>query len=200
MDIAESHLGECNLDCYEYYGDSSEWVCHYECSVDFIDDYENCPCQKGCPNGCPCDQYKECLREDQELSVLVLQHGGGDNKLDPFIIDFYGNVNTDTDFSFEENTDINGACSVIYREKAYIFGGVFNPRQVSICNSPFMIEIVFIYIHRSVMFVHVSCIEMFKLFQSIFDMDRLNSGVIIHSSRCSSETSSYSIFLVFEST
>ena len=30
------------------------------------------------------------------------------------------------------------------------------------------------------MFVDVTCIETFKLFQSIFDMDRLNSEIIIH--------------------
>ena len=82
--------------------------------------------------GCPvCDAYICPLDEIEDSSVLVLQHGGGDNKLEPFIIDFYGNVNTDTDFSFEDKTDLNGACSVFYRERAYIFGGVFNSRQVS---------------------------------------------------------------------
>ena len=113
------------------------------CSEDFLEDHKNCPCQKECNSGCPCDDYDCRISDFEESSVLVLQHGGGDNKLDPFVIDFYGNVNTDTDFSFEETTDINGACSVVYREKAYIFGGVFHPRQVSIRKSPLSMKIPF---------------------------------------------------------
>lgn len=90
------------------------------CSEDFLDDHENCPCQKECHIGCPCDDYDCWIADFEETSVLVLQHGGGDNKLDPFVIDFYGNVNTNTDNSFEKNTDINEACTVVYRQKLFI--------------------------------------------------------------------------------
>ena len=51
--------------------------------------------------------------------------------MDPFVIDFNGSVNKDVTFRFEDNTDVYAACSVLYREKWYVFGGNYQPRQVS---------------------------------------------------------------------
>ena len=131
-------------------------------------------------DGCPCDDYDCQIADIEESSVLVLQHGGGDNKLDPFIIDYYGNVKSEIDFSFDENTDLNGACSVNYRDRAYVFGGLFQPRQVII-----VYRYVVLYLSlnsantgaflnrilRSVMFVVVSFIKTFKPFHLISHMD-----------------------------
>ena len=121
--------GECTLDCYATQPFDPD--CILDCSNSFVGDHDNCPCQTGCPKGCPCENY-DCQIDDStdDYSVLVLQHGGGNNKLDPFVIDFNGSVNKEVTFRFEDNTDVYAACSVLYREKWYVFGGNYQPRQV----------------------------------------------------------------------
>ena len=65
---------------------------------------------------------------------MVFQHDGGNGKLVPLVIDVdFEEFNTITNFRFDDNTDLNGACSVYYRERFYIFGGRHQPRQVRIC-------------------------------------------------------------------
>ena len=133
LEYLERDLSWCTLNCYET--NEPLFECYYYCSTIFIEDHDRCPCQKGCSNGCPCEdfdyEHDHCWPYEKDLpSVLVLQHGGSDNKLNPFVIDYYGQVNTEIDFSFEERTDLNGACSVNYRDRAYVFGGLFQPRQV----------------------------------------------------------------------
>ena len=132
LDDLQAVYGQCTLDCYPPVGAPDDIAtCVVGCSDAFIDDHNNCPCQAGCPEGCPCDDY-DCQIDDStdDYSVLVLQHGGGNNKLDPFVIDFNGSVNKEVTFRFEDNTDVYAACSVLYRERWYVFGGNYQPRQV----------------------------------------------------------------------
>ena len=88
------------------------------------------------------------------------------NKLDPFLMDFNGNVEDDVTFKYEENTDLNGACTVLYYDKAWIFGGVNLPRQV-INNE---------YIH-----FHISYANCWHKWQYYFQMSHLR-GCELHRS------------------
>ena len=136
LDDLQAVYGQCTLDCYAA-GGPDVGTCVVGCADDFVDDHENCPCQAGCEDGCPCANY-DCQIDDStdDYSVLVLQHAGGNNKMDPFVIDFNGNVNKEVTFRFEDNTDVYAACSVLYRERWYVFGGNYQPRQVSSYSSP----------------------------------------------------------------
>ena len=138
LDDLQDVYGQCTLDCYAA-GGPDVGTCVVACSDTFIDDHTNCPCQAGCPEGCPCGNY-DCQIDDStdDYSVLVLQHAGGNNKMDPFVIDFNGSVNKDVTFRFEDNTDVYAACSVLYRERWYVFGGNYQPRQVSSNSDPFI--------------------------------------------------------------
>ena len=138
LEDLQNVYGECTFDCYAT--QPFDPNCILACSDDFIDDHDNCPCQAGCSDGCPCANY-DCEIDDStdDYSVLVLQHGGSNNKLDPFVIDFNGSVNKDVTFRFEDNTDVYAACSVLYRERWYVFGGNYQPRQVSSNTNPYII-------------------------------------------------------------
>lgn len=124
-------VAQCNLDCQ----DLNENSCYLKCSENFIANHNNCPCQKDCSDGCPCEKY-DCWidNSEEDLNVMVFQHDGGNGKLVPLVIDVdFEEFNTITNFRFDDNTDLNGACSVYYRERFYIFGGRHQPRQVRIC-------------------------------------------------------------------
>ena len=124
-------LGECWLDCYVLGDSDLIEQCIFDCSNAFYVNFENCPCQSGCLDGCPCENYY-CEIEDKrdESAVLVLQHGNDNKKLKPFVIDFNGFIDSNTIFSFEDDSDINGACTVNYKGSSFIFGGLNQPTQV----------------------------------------------------------------------
>ena len=42
-----------------------------------------------------------------------------------------GSETRDLDFKFEENTDVDGGCAALFKDKMMYFGGVYNKRQVS---------------------------------------------------------------------
>ena len=127
----QSVYADCTFDCYATEDFDSD--CILKCSDDFVGDHGNCPCQPGCPDGCPCPDYT-CEIDDStdDFSVLVLQHGGSNiaYALDPFVLDFDGNMNSNVRFTFEDNTDLFASCSVLYDDKWYVFGGQYQPRQV----------------------------------------------------------------------
>ena len=80
--------------------------------------------QIACIDTCPC--------HEEQTFVFVQQHAGGSSKLEPLTLDFNGNVNDDIIFEYEENTDLNGACSLVQRNEIWVVGGVNDPRQVRI--------------------------------------------------------------------
>lgn len=87
---------------------------------------------KNCHYGCPCpDGAWKCPTEEVlDANVLVLQHDGNNGKLDPFIIDFNGNINNDIHINFEDETDLSGSCTAVLNGESFVFGGVTQNRQV----------------------------------------------------------------------
>ena len=113
----------------EYYACLGECVppgpeCLSNCNRIYDENFNNCPCQQNCPDGCPCPNF-ECT---DPRAVLVLNSYYGPNV--PVLIDAEGRFDTNLVTQFGEETQVHGSCSVTYRNKFYIFGGQFQKRQI----------------------------------------------------------------------
>ena len=104
---------------------SNDFECIATCTRDFDRNLLDCPCRQNCPNGCPCDNYK-CAPD----SVLILNTYLPGNV--PVITDASGRVDTNTGFTFGENTSVFEVCSVTFQNEFYIYGGKGSfARQIS---------------------------------------------------------------------
>ena len=65
----------------------------------------------------------------QNSTVLVLSKYAQSWK-NPLVIDVSGVEHTEIDFGYGHDTDLYLSCSVQYQDTFYIFGGLFEPRQV----------------------------------------------------------------------
>ena len=95
----------CILDC-----PSADLICVATCARDFQQNIEVCPCQSGCPNGCPCENYT-C----GSGKILILR---GIEK--PVLTNTGGLV--DYNFIFGGTNSWHG-CSLTWRDEHFIFGG-----------------------------------------------------------------------------
>ena len=66
----ENKLFECLRDC-----ERSDAVCASDCNRKYVENFENCPCQANCQNGCPCSDY-DC----NYSAIFVLNTFDPDNK------------------------------------------------------------------------------------------------------------------------
>ena len=90
-----------------------------------LDPYKKCPCQIGCPNGCPCPEYECSPRTD----VLVLSTYT--RKHLPLITNAQGRKDYDIDFQYGDGTEVISSCSLTWQGEFYVFGGSSKRRQIS---------------------------------------------------------------------
>lgn len=122
-------------------------LCISECTRLYDDDFDNCPCQDGCQNGCPCPVY-ECGQEattslettsttTEALSlstttmsttsastltpVLILNTEERTNS--PLLTDINGGETKLPNFSMGDDTSVYGSCSLTWQNDMYIIGG-----------------------------------------------------------------------------
>ena len=99
-------------------------MCVGVCSRDYQHKKEQCPCQSGCPDGCPCPDY-ECP-DNSRKAVLVLNTYLSYNT--PQIINGAGENFTVT---YGRNTEVEHSCSITWRGEFYVFGGSTHTTQIS---------------------------------------------------------------------
>ena len=119
----------CILDC-----DTADVLCVAACARDFDSNVLECPCNKNCLHGCPCDNYDCPLTTTQStttthltlttvapgLAVLILNTFNGNV---PVITDASGQFHSLSRFTFDENTSVWRSCSITFRNHFYIYGG-----------------------------------------------------------------------------
>ena len=135
---------ECLFNCP--HGDT---VCVAKCSRDFNSNLLQCPCQPGCPDGCPCPEY-QCPSTTTPVTtttstttslntttavptytaVLILNTQRF-APTPPVITDSAGRDEKDFDFSMGENTQVWGSCSMTFKNQHFVFGGETETKQIS---------------------------------------------------------------------
>ena len=137
---------------------TGDLTCNSNCLRDYTSNLELCPCQPGCPNGCPCDIYqcpetttavtstttaatttssttsttttRTTKAPSQATEVLVLNtRKNADNV--PIITNAAGRQDTNFEFVFGEGTQVYLSCSMTWKNDLYVFGGNPNKRQIS---------------------------------------------------------------------
>ena len=99
------------------------------CELHFNEQVKQCPCNDGCPTGCPCPNY-DCDGGDVDFdfdSILIL------HEKNALLIDFDGKT---LDMGWQTDNDVSatGYCSTLFENNYYIFGQVlqfliFNSRK-----------------------------------------------------------------------
>ena len=69
----EEAAGEGLLACYDTCDGPDDSICMSTCLRQYDQTMNNCPCNGGCPNGCPCPTY-QCPGDNLD-SVLILRKG-----------------------------------------------------------------------------------------------------------------------------
>ena len=80
-----------------------------------------CSCDRGIGSNCTSEWILVLITQNPyggEIPVPLIMNGKGDSK--------------EIGFSFEDNTQVHGSCSVVWQGSMYIFGGLFLQRQISI--------------------------------------------------------------------
>lgn len=129
--ILEDEYAACTLAC-----SIGDLLCVGQCSRQFNENLELCPCQSQCPHGCPCPEF-ECLVTTTSAasttslpllprtSVLILSTHPSSLKL-PVITNASGKEEypvKDFYFLFGENTNVFESCSLTWHGEFYVFGG-----------------------------------------------------------------------------
>ena len=135
---------ECLFNCT--HGDT---VCVANCSRDFNSNLLQCPCQPGCPDGCPCPEY-QCPSTTTPVittttatttslttttaaptytTILILNTFQTANV--PVLTNSAGRDDKDFDFSMGENTEVYESCSMNFKNQHFVFGGDSERKQIS---------------------------------------------------------------------
>ena len=85
-----------------------------------------CPCQSGCPNGCPCPEYT-CPATTTD--ILVLSTYKSQNV--PIITNGSGKDERNFSFVLEQGTEVYHSCSLTWENRHFIFGGNNEKTQIS---------------------------------------------------------------------
>ena len=132
----------CIVDC-----PAADFTCHGICACDYQQNIEQCPCQAGCPDGCPCPIYQCSMTTSSpsmttikpttspRTSVLVLNTFYESNV--PAITNVDGKDEraiTDFMFMFDKSTEVFFSCSLTWRGEFIIFGGDDETKQVAKLN------------------------------------------------------------------
>ena len=124
---------------------TGDFTCNANCFREYTSNLEFCPCQSGCPNGCPCNVY-QCPETTTAPSntttasttstitkaplpateVLVL------HRRSSIITNAAGRQDTNFDFVFD-GTEVDNSCSMTWQNNFYIFGGAepYKKRQIA---------------------------------------------------------------------
>ena len=119
--------------------------CFTQCSRNYHQDIQTCPCQSGCPNGCPCPVYQcptttttspeiTTTTSSTKTSILILSTFQSNR---PLITNGAGKVEypvSDFMFMYGDETEVYHSCSVTWQNQFYIFGGDKKKNQVSMLN------------------------------------------------------------------
>ena len=141
---SSNELGKCILSC------ETNSDCKSECNSLFIDNHEKCPCQSGCPSGCPCQDYS-CIGtttspttqttestpiEDKQVLLLSTYNFETKNETieigyrQPMVISFDGSYRN-ASFNFGSETQIFYSCPIEFKNQFFVFGGRYQQRQIS---------------------------------------------------------------------
>ena len=112
----------CTVNC-----PTNDFVCASECAREYDKNKQNCPCQPGCPDGCPCPIY-QC--PSTSSAVLVLNHPFESFSNVPIITNGNGLVEYPV-IVYDKNTEVYQSCSVIWHGELFIFGGYLMDTQIS---------------------------------------------------------------------
>ena len=123
---------------------TGDLICVGQCSRSYQDNILQCPCQSGCPNGCPCDEYvcptvttsttntMTTTAASPKTDVLVLSTY---NKVNvPIITNASGRDDRNFYFMMGNNTEVRYACSLTWRNQHFVFGGNSQKTQISMIN------------------------------------------------------------------
>ena len=132
---------------------NGDFECIGACSRDYDENHEFCPCQSGCPTGCPCPVY-QCPSTTtpaatvettssmpiENKSVLILHKIASSDTCQSeqsVLTDGRGNEHypmKDYFFMYGDDTEVHYSCSVTYRGKLFIYGGQSEKTQISTLN------------------------------------------------------------------
>ena len=105
----------------------SFWFLCLNFNFDYFKTRKKCPCEIGCPNGCPCPEYN-CPNFNQTdiliLSTLL-------NPREPIITNAAGLDKRNFSFEFEPDTQVYYGCSLTWKNELFILGGGSELRQIS---------------------------------------------------------------------
>ena len=97
-----------------------------------------CPCQSGCPNGCPCPEYTcsttttaltTTTSSKSKTDILILSTGRDVNV--PIITNGSGKDERDFSFVYEQGTEVYNSCSFTWQNRHFVFGGRNEKSQIS---------------------------------------------------------------------
>jgi len=135
--LCEDEVNSKLLECINNCGD--DLACVSQCSRQFDQDFNQCPCNEDCPGGCPCPNY-ECTAttttaavtttaQSSSSSVFILySHKHSWEWKRPLVTDISGKADYNIWFTIEDvytqgGAGAQGACSVTYKNQMLVFGG-----------------------------------------------------------------------------
>lgn len=116
---------KCSNDVGQLYDDCigdcprGDAVCLTKCARAYDQALVECPCQSGCPDGCPCPVYQCPMPTIDSILVLNSAYGGHNPAI---TINMDGGFET-TRFQFGADTTTYASCSVVIRNEVYVYGG-----------------------------------------------------------------------------
>merc|ERR1711935_785762 len=100
-----------------------DYACVGVCTRENDQSIQGCPCQPGCPDGCPCPEY-ECRTE-----VLILSTIFSINV--PVLTNSAAREDMDLNFEIDEEAEVFASCSLTWENDLYVFGGYYKKTQIS---------------------------------------------------------------------
>ena len=131
---------------------SGDLICLTGCTRKLNSSLRGCPCQVGCPNGCPCKDYV-CPTTTPSITtttttlattstttttttttpsltqVLILSTSHSNNV--PLITNSSGYEDRDINFQLGHSTQVYQSCGLTYRGEHFIFGGSSKTTQIA---------------------------------------------------------------------
>ena len=133
---------------------SGDLICLAGCSRKLNFNLRGCPCQVGCPNGCPCKAYvcptttpsittttitttsttttttRTTTTSTPSLTQVLILNTGHSNNV-PLITNSSGYEDRNINFQLERDTQVYHSCGLTYRGEHFIFGGSSKTTQIA---------------------------------------------------------------------
>ena len=134
---ADNSLFSCVAQCQD------DLECSSRCNREYAQKLEECPCKSGCPTGCPCPNY-EChssvlalntwMREPWFLFIYFFKKQKSLSRKSnnpPTLLHPNGDfTTTDFNFTIPPLVDVELSCSLVWKDRMFIFGGSSRRRQI----------------------------------------------------------------------